>query len=97
MIGDWVIGWRLGDWVMSADRRDGMYNCLVKPTLEDGLGALREATELAKSIRIDLDTEYLRAIATVEGLPQNQSGSDKTGVWKMEEAFRNHYRRVRRP
>ena len=37
------------------------------------------------------------AIATVEGLPQNQSGSDKTGVWKMEEAFRNHYRRVRRP
>ena len=52
-----------------------MYNCLVKPTLEDGLGALREATELAKSIRIDLDAEYLRAIATVEGLPQNQSGS----------------------
>jgi len=64
----------------------------VKSTLEDGLRALREAAQLAKSIRIELDDEYLRAIAIVEGLPQNQSGSDKSTVWRLEEAFRNHYR-----
>ena len=69
----------------------------MKSRLEDGLRVLREATELAKSIRIELDAEYLHAIASVEGLPQNQSGSDKSGVWKMEGAFRDHYRRVRRP
>jgi len=76
-------------------RRNRRYNCGVKSTLQDGLRALREAGELAKSIRIELDDEYLRAIAIVEGLPQNQSGSDKNTVWRLEDAFRNHYRLVR--
>ena len=68
----------------------------MKPTLEDGLRALDEAAELARSIRIDLDDEYLRAIAWVEALPENQPGADKSWVWRMEAAFREHYHRVRR-
>jgi hypothetical protein len=67
----------------------------MKPTLEDGLRALREATELAASIRIELDAEYLRAIAIAEALPENQSGADKTWVWRMDRAFREHFKRVR--
>jgi hypothetical protein len=62
-------------------RREARYNRLMRPTLEDGLRALREATELAKQIRIDLDDDYLRWIASVEALPQNQSGSGKIGRW----------------
>ncbi|MBI3492767.1 MAG: hypothetical protein HY047_13465 [Acidobacteria bacterium] len=66
------------------------------PTLEDGLRMLREAAEQAPSIRIDLDETYRRAIALVEALPSNQSGADKSWVWRMDAAFREHYRRVRR-
>jgi hypothetical protein len=54
----------------------------VKPTLEDGLRALAEAAEEAKSIRIELDEAYLRRIAEVEALPENQSGADKSGPWR---------------
>ena len=68
----------------------------MRPTLEDGLRALREASEQAASIRIDLDEEYLRAIRLAEALPQNQSGADKTWVARMEEAFQAHYRNAKR-
>ena len=57
---------------------------------------LDEAAEQAKSIRIELDEEYLRLIARVEALPQNQSGADKTWVSRRDHAFREHYRRARR-
>ncbi len=67
----------------------------MRSTLEDGLRALREATELAASIRIDLDDRYLWAIALAEALPENQSGSDKTWVWRMDRAFREHYKRAK--
>ena len=65
-------------------------------TLDDALRMLDEAAEQAKSIRIELDEEYLRLIARAEALPQNQSGADKTCVWRLDAAFREHYRRVRR-
>jgi hypothetical protein len=68
----------------------------MKSTLEDGLRALAEATELAKSIRIDLDVDYLRAIALIEAHPQNQSGVDKSAIWRMDEAFRAEMKNVRR-
>ena len=67
----------------------------VNPTLEDGLRAFREATEMAKSIRIELDDEYLANIARVEALPENQSGADKSWVWRMDEAFRSTARSAR--
>lgn len=35
----------------------------MRPSIEDGLRVLREATELAKAIRIDLTEDYLRLIA----------------------------------
>jgi len=53
----------------------------MKPTIEDGLRALREASELAKDIRIELTDEYLRLIAAVEAMPQNQSGAEKGSRW----------------
>ena len=65
-------------------------------SLEAGLRAIDESAELAKSIRVDLDDEYLRAIALVESLPQNQAGSDKSWVWRTDEAFRAYFRRVKR-
>lgn len=68
----------------------------MNPTLEDGLRALREATEQAKSIDIDLDEGYLALIAAVEAHPGNQSGADKSWVGRMEGAFQNFYR-VARP
>jgi predicted RecB family endonuclease len=68
----------------------------VPPTLEDTLRALAQVVEEAKSIRVELDEEYLRAIAAVEALAQNQSGADKTWVSSLDDAFREHYRRVKR-
>ena len=65
-----------------------------RPTLEDGLRALGEAAEEAESIRIDLDADYLRAIAMAEALPQNQSGADKSWVARLDQAFREHYERA---
>jgi hypothetical protein len=53
----------------------------VQPTLEDGLRALRESAELAKNIRIELTDEYLRLVALVEAMPQNQSGARKSSCW----------------
>ena len=67
----------------------------MNPTLEDGLRALREATEQAKSIRIDLDDEYLALIARAEAQPQNQSGSDKSWVWYLDRAFKDMFARAR--
>ena len=59
----------------------------MKPSLEDGLRVLREASELAKSIRIELTDDYLELIAAVEALPQNQPGADKSGRWRGSRAY----------
>ena len=47
------------------------------PTV-DTLRALDEVAEHAKSIRIEVDDEYLELIALAEALPENQPGADKT-------------------
>ena len=67
----------------------------MRPTLEDGLRALRESTELAKSVRIDLDDDYLANIARVEARPENQSGVDKSWVFRLDEAFRDMFKRAK--
>ena len=61
------------------------------PTLDDALRMLREATEQAPLIRVELDEEYLRYIAAVEALPQNQSGADKTWVERSIESSNRHF------
>lgn len=66
----------------------------MKPTLEDGLRALREAAELAPHIKIELADDYLALIAQVEAMPQNEAGSDKSWVWRLLEWSRTHYARA---
>jgi len=67
----------------------------MKPTLEDGLRALRESTHIAKQIRIELTDEYLRLIALVEAMPQNQSGAEKGSRWLASRQFRDFRERGR--
>jgi hypothetical protein len=71
------------------------YNWCVKPTLEDGLRALREASELAPAIRIELTDDYLDLIARVEGLAQNRSGADKSGKLRAHGRLRDLHTRAR--
>lgn len=63
----------------------------MKPTLEDGLRALEEAAELAKSVRIELTDDYLQLIARVEAMSRNQSGADKSRVWKVLDWSTKHF------
>jgi len=72
------------------------YNRDVDTELAAVLRMLDEAVEEAKSIRIDVDDEYVRAIELAEALPQNQSGANKDWVSRMDRAFREHYKRARR-
>src|SRR5262245_44172320 len=72
------------------------YNREVDTELAAVLRMLDEAVEEAKSIRIDVDDEYVRAIELAEALPQNQSGANKDWVSRMDRAFREHYKRARR-
>jgi hypothetical protein len=67
----------------------------MESTLEDGLRILAEAAELAKFIRIDLTEDYLQLIAQVEAMPRNQSGADKSYVWRAEKAFRATFKNAR--
>ncbi len=68
----------------------------VDVTAKDGFRALDQAAAQASSVRIELDEEYLRHIATVEAMAANQPGSDKTWVWTAEESVRSHYQNARR-
>jgi len=67
----------------------------MKSTLEEGLRILAEATELAKSIRIDLTDDYLQLIARVEAMPRNQNGADKSYVWRRDRTFKACFENVR--
>jgi hypothetical protein len=68
----------------------------MRSTLEDGLRALRQATELAKSIRPTVDEQYREWILQVEARPENQSGSDKTRVWLAQRTFLAFFKLPRR-
>jgi len=74
----------------------GEYNRGVDPELEAILRMLDEVTEEVKSIRIEIDDDYLHAIELAEALPQNQSGTDKSWVAEADRQFRDHYKRARR-
>lgn len=61
---------------------------------------LRELMELIRSFGpvpegpVELSPEYLAGVAYIEGLPQNQSGSDKSWVWKAISQHRDFFARV---
>jgi hypothetical protein len=63
----------------------------MDPTTDDALSALQEAAQQAQSIHIELDEAYLRAITAAEALPQNQSGADKTWVWRTVDSSARHF------
>jgi hypothetical protein len=63
----------------------------MHPTIDDALSALREAAQQAQSVHIELDEAYLRAIAAAEALSQNQSGADKTWVWRTVDSSTRHF------
>jgi hypothetical protein len=71
------------------------YNRGMDSELEAVFRMLDDAVEQAKSIRIEVDEEYVRAIELAEALPQNQSGASKDWVWRMDRAFRDHYKHAK--
>jgi hypothetical protein len=67
----------------------------VDPTLPKVLRGLDEATVFARAYRFEMTKDYLALVARVEGLSQNQSGSDKSQVWRAGHAFRASFDRAR--
>ena len=61
------------------------------------LRGLEEARAFAASYRFEITQEYRELIARVEGLPQNQSGADKSGRWRGSRADREALHALFRP
>jgi hypothetical protein len=55
--------------------------------LQRVLRRLEDAATFAESYRFELTEEYLSLIDTVEAMPRNQSGADKSGRWLGSRAF----------
>lgn len=68
----------------------------MDPELDDGLRALDEAAKAAESIRIEVDDQYVRWIAELEARPDNQSGTDKTGIWQAQQMYLEFFRHARK-
>lgn len=66
----------------------------MDPEVERALEGLRKAAEFARTYRFELTPDYLELIARVEAMPQNQSGSDKSGVWPGIQAYRDSFKKV---
>jgi hypothetical protein len=43
---------------------------------------------------VELTEEYLRMVDEVESAPENQSGADKTWVWRADRQYRDYFDRV---
>ncbi|MBI4263135.1 MAG: hypothetical protein HY657_02060 [Acidobacteria bacterium] len=67
----------------------------MDPELERVLQGFKEAAEFAKTFRFELTEEYLAQIAYLEALPENQSGVDKSHVWRGLRAYRETFKHVR--
>ena len=63
--------------------------------LERILRGLEKAAEFAKTYRFEMTDDYLALLARVEAMPQNQSGADKSHVWRGLRAYRNAFKNVR--
>lgn len=49
--------------------------------LERVLRGLEEAKEFARTYRFEMTDDYRALIASVEAMPRNRSGADKSGRW----------------
>jgi hypothetical protein len=67
----------------------------MDPELERALRGLEDAAEFANTYRFELTDDYLTLIAKVEGLPSNQSGTDKSGRWLGDPAYKGSTERAR--
>jgi hypothetical protein len=63
----------------------------VDPELQAVLQMLDDAVEEAKTIRVELDAPFLRGIALIEALPENQSSADKTWVHRLVRQSDEHF------
>lgn len=52
---------------------------------------LGRAVEFARTYRFDMTDEYRALIERVEAMPRNQSGADKSGVWRGSHADRRAF------
>ena len=62
--------------------------------VERALRALDEAAQFARTYRFELSDDYLEMIEAVEARPQNQSGSDKSGIWRAVRAYRETFKHM---
>lgn len=67
---------------------------VMDPELERVLRGLDEAVEFAKSYHFEMTEDYLALLARVEAMPRNQSGADKSHVWRGLQAYRNSFKNV---
>jgi len=68
----------------------------MDPELERVLEGLKETAEFAKTYHFEMTDDYLALLARVEAMPQNQSGADKSHVWRGLKAYVDTFRNVRR-
>jgi len=65
--------------------------------LERVLNKLEDAARFAKGYRFELTDDYLASIDALEAMPQNQSGSDKSGIWQALQAYAETFRHMQPP
>ena len=63
--------------------------------LERVLRGLEEAAEFARTYRFEMTEDYLAFLARLEAMPENQSGTDKSHVWRGLQAYRNSFKNAR--
>lgn len=66
----------------------------MDPELERALQGLKDAAEFAKTYRFEMTEDYLALIARVEAMPQNQTGVDKSHVWRGLQSYKSFFKNV---
>ena len=68
----------------------------VDPHVARALAAIDEAERaVAAAGPVEITAQYARDIAAVMALPQNQDGADKSHIWAIWAACRQHFLNVR--
>ena len=68
----------------------------VDPHVRDALAHIAAAEAAVAALPpVVLTEEYLRMVRAVEALPENQTGADKSHVWRIYEYCRRHFARAK--